>query len=199
MNLLKHHSYSKSELLILSLGLTILAGILLNLGQFLILLLPFKQISILHMVFLGALMIVSFIIIPYCLIKIFIGFTINPLSRMNFTKLIIYFFLIIIIGSIFSFSLTDIFQSIIVSFSEETLFRLFIFAVLMSKFSKWQSIILGSLIFSLLLHLNGSFIENLLIKFPCSILLYLIAHYKGLENSILLHCVYNILIIKITI
>ncbi|RIO78939.1 CPBP family intramembrane metalloprotease, partial [Staphylococcus gallinarum] len=141
MNLLKHHTYSKSELLILSLGLTILAGILLNLGQFLILLLPFKQISILHMVFLGALMIVSFIIIPYCLIKIFIGFTINPLSRMNFTKLIIYFFLIIIIGSIFSFSLTDIFQSIIVSFSEETLFRLFIFAVLMSKFSKWQSII----------------------------------------------------------
>ncbi|EPE8809670.1 hypothetical protein ACSN5W_002033 [Staphylococcus pseudintermedius] len=52
--------------------------------------------------------------------------------------------------------------------------------------------------FSLLLHLNGNFIENLLIKFPTSVILYIIREKIGLQESIVVHWLYNLIITKIS-
>ncbi|REH81482.1 hypothetical protein DOS79_01000 [Staphylococcus felis] len=98
----------------------------------------------------------------------------------------------------FSIKTEDIIHPFIVATCEEFLFRGIFFSLLLSKFSKFKAILIGSLIFSLLLHLNGNFIENFIIKFPASIILYLIRDKLGLQESIVVHWLYNLFITKIS-
>nr|WP_242443869.1 CPBP family intramembrane glutamic endopeptidase [Staphylococcus pseudintermedius] len=92
----------------------------------------------------------------------------------------------------------EIIHPFVVATCEEYLFRGLFFSLLLTKFSNFKSIIIGSLIFSLLLHLNGNFIENLLIKFPTSVILYIIREKIGLQESIVVHWLYNLIITKIS-
>ncbi|WP_240622778.1 CPBP family intramembrane glutamic endopeptidase [Staphylococcus delphini] len=92
----------------------------------------------------------------------------------------------------------EIIHPFVVATCEEYLFRGLFFSLLLTKFSKFKSIIIGSLIFSLLLHLNGNFIENLLIKLPTSVILYIIREKIGLQESIVVHWLYNLIITKIS-
>ncbi|WP_416876564.1 type II CAAX prenyl endopeptidase Rce1 family protein, partial [Kitasatospora sp. SC0581] len=71
-----------------------------------------------------------------------------------------------------------------------------IFNILSSQFDKKATFIIGSLLFASLLHLNGNFIINLAIKFPAGLLLYYLADTFGLQSSIALHWLYNMVIVQ---
>ncbi|PWZ34846.1 CPBP family intramembrane metalloprotease, partial [Staphylococcus pseudintermedius] len=101
-----------------------------------------------------------------------------------------YIILIFVVSLFYSVKMEEIIHPFVVATCEEYLFRGLFFSLLLTKFSKFKSIIIGSLIFSLLLHLNGNFIENLLIKFPTSVILYIIREKIGLQESIVVHWLY---------
>ena len=78
---------------------------------------------------------------------------------------------------------------------EEILFREVVFNILLNNFSLLTSISIGSLLFALILHLNESLESNLLIRFPSSIILYVIRYKFKLSFSIITHWIYNIFIV----
>ncbi|WP_323368745.1 CPBP family intramembrane glutamic endopeptidase [Staphylococcus schleiferi] len=112
----------------------------------------------------------------------------------NFYRFIIYIVIVFTVFLFWSIKLENIIQPFIVATCEEYIFRGIFFAILISKFSKLKSFIIGSLIFGVLLHLNGNFIENIILKFPSGILLYIIADKLGLQESILFHWLHNIIV-----
>ncbi|WP_238393497.1 CPBP family glutamic-type intramembrane protease [Staphylococcus saccharolyticus] len=80
-----------------------------------------------------------------------------------------------------------------IALAEEFLFRKVIFNILLKNFSLIIPIFIGSLLFELILYLNESLISNLLIRFPSSIILYVIRYKFKISFSIIIHWIYNIL------
>ncbi|REI03476.1 CPBP family intramembrane glutamic endopeptidase [Staphylococcus felis] len=198
MDVLRDNRYSKLEIIFLCIGLTILATFILNMGSLIIILLPDVSINNLQIIGLGISMIVGFILTPTILLHRLIGFNYSVIYMFSMKPFLIYIVIIFTILLFFSIKTEDIIHPFIVATCEEFLFRGIFFSLLLSKFSKFKAILIGSLIFSLLLHLNGNFIENFIIKFPASIILYLIRDKLGLQESIVVHWLYNLFITKIS-
>ncbi|MFO3689017.1 CPBP family intramembrane glutamic endopeptidase [Staphylococcus felis] len=198
MDVLRDNRYSKLEIIFLCIGLTILATFILNMGSLIIILLPDVSINNLQIIGLGISMIVGFILTPTILLHKLIGFNYSVIYMFSMKRFLIYIVMIFTILLFFSIKTEDIIHPFIVATCEEFLFRGIFFSLLLSKFSKFKAILIGSLIFSLLLHLNGNFIENFIIKFPASIILYLIRDKLGLQESIVVHWLYNLFITKIS-
>ncbi|WP_241538419.1 CPBP family intramembrane glutamic endopeptidase [Staphylococcus felis] len=167
-------------------------------GSLIIILLPDVSINNLQIIGLGISMIVGFILTPTILLHRLIGFNYSVIYMFSMKRFLIYIVIIFTILLFFSIKTEDIIHPFIVATCEEFLFRGIFFSLLLSKFSKFKAILIGSLIFSLLLHLNGNFIENFIIKFPASIILYLIRDKLGLQESIVVHWLYNLFITKIS-
>ncbi|EGQ4393395.1 CPBP family intramembrane metalloprotease, partial [Staphylococcus pseudintermedius] len=194
MYILKDNNYSKIEVVLLCLSLTILSSFVLNLGSLFVILSPHTKINNLYIIILGITMVVGFIFIPTVILKRLIGFNTSPIRLINIYKFLMYIILIFVVSLFYSVKMEEIIHPFVVATCEEYLFRGLFFSLLLTKFSKFKSIIIGSLIFSLLLHLNGNFIENLLIKFPTSVILYIIREKIGLQESIVVHWLYNLII-----
>lgn len=145
---------------------------------------------------------VGIIIEGFCLI---LGFILIPLIivrlleiKVQYPKLskesAIVLFLIILVASSLMLQINEAIHSFFIAMSEEIFFRVIIFSVLLRYFSRNQTIVIGSLLFGFLLHLNGDFFVNAVIKFPASVLLYYLAHFYGIQYSIGVHWFYNVLV-----
>lgn len=88
----------------------------------------------------------------------------------------------------------EVYHAFFISVSEELLFRNIIYYILLAHFDKKSTIFIGSILFAVLLHLNGDLFINSLVKFPSSIILYWISNKFGIEYSIALHWFYNIFV-----
>lgn len=196
MNIFKKNTYSKTEIVFLCIGLTILSAFILNIGSLTVILLPETNINNLQIIGIGISMIVGFIIIPTFILQRLIGFNYGILHTINMKRFGIYIFFVFIIATLCSIKMEEIIHPFVVASCEEFLFRGLFFSLLLTKFSKVKSILIGSLIFSLLLHLNGNFVGNFTIKLPTSIILYLIRDKVGLSESIVVHWLYNLVITK---
>ncbi|HHB2989065.1 CPBP family intramembrane glutamic endopeptidase [Staphylococcus pasteuri] len=194
MDILKINNLSKLESILLCIVLTILAGISINFGGLLVLFLPIQDLGSWQLIIPAIFMIIGFIILPRLITDKIIGFESYIYQSINFYRFIAYIIIVFTLFLIWSVNIENIIQPFIVAICEEYLFRGIFFGILVSKFSKIKSFLIGSLIFALLLHLNGNFIENLLIKFPSGILLYILADKLGLQESILFHWVHNIIV-----
>lgn len=197
MNILKMNSYSKIESIFLCLALTILAVFILNVGSLFMILLPIANSNKLQLIGAGVSMILGFILIPILVLKSLIGFNYSILNIFNLKRFLIYTIIIFIVLSLCSINIEEIIHPFIVATCEEFLFRGLMFSLLLNKFTKFKSIVIGSLIFSLLLHLNGNFVGNFLTKFPSSIILYLVRDKFGLPEAIITHWLYNLFITKL--
>lgn len=195
MSVLKSKKYSKVEIILLCICLTILSTFILNLGSLIIILLP--KANSLNILGVGLSMIIGFIIIPTKLLKYILGIDYKIFNIINFKRYIIYTIIIYILLLLYSFNLEEVTHPFIVATCEEYLFRGLIFGLLLNKFSKIKAILIGSIIFSFLLHLNGNILENFLTKFPTSIILYLIKDKIGLQEAIVVHWLYNYFIVRI--
>ncbi|MCG1145664.1 CPBP family intramembrane metalloprotease [Staphylococcus epidermidis] len=138
-------------------------------------------------------LIISFIIIPTYLSSIF-NYKINPFKLLTTKNLFSYFtVLLILIVYVDDYKLITFY--FFIALGEEFLFREVVFNILLNNFNLLISISIGSLLFALILHLNESLESNLLIRFPSSIILYVIRYKFKLSFSIITHWIYNIFIV----
>ncbi len=87
----------------------------------------------------------------------------------------------------------EYFQQMIISLCEEFLFRFVIYKILRKSFSYWSAILISSLLFGLVLHLNYPFLDNLIIRAPLGFLFSILATKFGLQYAIGGHWIYNLL------
>ncbi|OHO70044.1 CAAX protease [Staphylococcus sp. HMSC036D05] len=136
-------------------------------------------------------LIISFILIPTYLSSIF-NYKTNPFKLLTTQNLLSYFIvLLILIVYVDDFKLITFY--FFIALGEEYLFREVLFNILLNNFSLLISISIGSLLFALILHLNESLVSNLLIRFPSSIILYVIRYKFKISFSIIAHWIYNVL------
>lgn len=139
----------------------------------------------------------SFILLPLLLINRFLGKPIKHLLNHVFDwKRTVILFPIVFLLSLYLAGKAATIEYFIVAFGEEFLFRHLILMILMSAFNKKWSFIIGSLMFALILHLNGNFLINLLTNFPISLLLYYLYHKYKLQDAIFLHWLYNVFVYR---
>lgn len=183
--------------IIFSGSLIIVSGLLINLGNVLTIVLPYSNKSILNLFLLFIFGTIGFIVVPYLLVR-----KMNEPSeelmlkrQIKLKRSILLFSLLLLLGLF----LTDPVQTLhpfIIATGEEFLFRFIIYYVLRKRFSKLESFVIGSLLFSIVLHLNGNLLFNFFTKFPMSLLLYYLSDKYGLQDSIALHWLNNLLVSK---
>lgn len=178
-----------------SFALIAVAGICVNVSNILTIFIPFKNKYSLNLMLLVLFGIIGFIVIPYFLSK-FLEYIKQPVY-INLKQAILLFLIIFFYGV--GIHSTELWHDFVIAVCEEFLFRYVIFQVLQSNntFNKLSSVVLGSLLFALVLHINGSFLVNLLTKFPMSLIMYFLADRFGLQSSIAFHWVYNVTVGKL--
>ena len=171
--------------LFISLSIVIITTIVLNISIGIIAYLKLSE----YCEFLSMILslIISFIIIPTYLSSIF-NYKTNPFKLLTIKNLLSYFIILLIL-----IVYVDDYKLIIFYFL--IALREVVFNILLNNFSLLTSISIGSLLFALILHLNESLESNLLIRFPSSIILYVIRYKFKLSFSIITHWIYNIFIV----
>ncbi|TWT14409.1 CPBP family intramembrane glutamic endopeptidase [Streptococcus sp. sy010] len=183
-------NYHKVESVMIPIGMVVTAGLFINVGNILVILLGIDNQVMMNIV-LAISSSIGFIAIPLLFLH-YLGFKLIKL-KFNVGSAIILTTIVLFI-SIFIFKSEEVAHAFIIATCEEILFRLIILSVLLSSFKKRDAIILGSLMFGILLHLNGDFLINFMTKFPASIILYILADRFGLQSAIAFHWFYNICI-----
>ena len=139
-------------------------------------------------------MIVSLIVFPLVIHAKFLGdlrfYHITWKKIVDFNVIIIFFILLCKF-----FPTIYVLHFLAVSISEETFSREIQFKYLYERIGKINAIIITSIIFAFILHLNEKFIENLIIRLPLGLALCIIRNKLGLLKSILGHWFYNLIII----
>ena len=185
----------KIELVFMSLALIAIAGISYVMSGFLTIISSNENnLTLMSTIWLSLSMIIFFIFLPLSLSKRIYGIDINDFN-INYRNYLIYIIVgFVLFKLVFKVDGVNIFRNMIVASSEEFLFRLVIYEILKKGFDKKQAIIIGSLLFSLILHLNVNIFINIVSKFPMSIILYLLYDKFGYENAFALHWINNTLV-----
>ncbi|WP_436855983.1 CPBP family glutamic-type intramembrane protease [Staphylococcus caeli] len=187
----------KTEVFIIALLLVVISGLSLNILLMLSVILPSDIPMFLYQINFGFIFIISFILLPAFVYKVLPIHT-SPIwntNVFNYTRLLI-LFLIIFPLSILLIGLYSTTEYLIVAFCEEFLFRHILLLLLISYFNKNTTYILDSLLFSLVLHINGDFWINLFTKFPVSLFLYWLTQKYKLQDAIAFHWIYNVLVYR---
>ena len=185
----------KIELVFMSLALIAIAGISYVMSGFLTIISSNENnLTLMSTIWLSLSMIIFFIFLPLSLSKRIYGIDINDFN-INYRNYLIYTIVgFVLFKLVFKVDGVNIFRNMIVASSEEFLFRFVIYEILKKGFDKKQAIIIGSLLFSLILHLNVNIFINIVSKFPMSIILYLLYDKFGYENAFALHLINNTLV-----
>lgn len=185
----------KIELVFMSLALIAIAGISYVMSGFLTIISSNENnLTLMSTIWLSLSMIIFFIFLPLSLSKRIYGIDINDFN-INYRNYLIYTIVgFVLFKLVFKVDGVNIFRNMIVASSEEFLFRFVIYEILKKGFDKKQAIIIGSLLFSLILHLNVNIFINIVSKFPMSIILYLLYDKFGYENAFDLHWINNTLV-----
>lgn len=182
------------ESVVFSIFLIILASISYNLGLSALLLPTLRNISNAYLYILCLSMPIGFVVIPNVISKRYKLFDHTDYSFDLKSSIILALF-IILLDTVY-FKSSSPLHHLIIATCEEYLFRYIILNILDKSMTKYQSIVVNSLLFSLILHLNYSFIDNLLFRFPLSLLLCMISKKYGLKYSIATHWLYNLVVSK---
>ena len=86
----------------------------------------------------------------------------------------------------------------IISISEEVLFRYIIYTIIRKNHSYRSTVLITSILFAFLLHMNYPLLDNLFIRMPFSIVFTMIATKLGLQYSIGGHWLYNLVVSKLS-
>lgn len=185
----------KIELVFMSLALIAIAGISYVMSGFLTIISSNENnLTLMSTIWLSLSMIIFFIFLPLSLSKRIYGIDINDFN-INYRNYLIYTIVgFVLFKLVFKVDGVNIFRNMIVASSEEFLFRFVIYEILKKGFDKKQAIIIGSLLFSLILHLNVNIFINIVSKFPMSIILYLLYDKFGYENAFAIHWINNTLV-----
>lgn len=193
MEKLRHISIPSEA--VLGLSLIFIAGFCSNLGDMFTVILPCSDKELANLALLTVFEILGFIVLPIIVMQQLCGENGSALLRKSIRlKWAVPLFIAIGTLGLFITSPMRVLQPLVVATGEEVLFRFVIWHLLRRRLSKRSSIIVGSLLFAVVLHLNGGFFFNLFTKFPMSVLLYWLSNKYGLQHSIALHWLNNLLV-----
>lgn len=190
---IRKSTIEKIQYIIIAISLVALAGIMVNFANVLTIAIPNsnKMLISLIMYFLAAT--IGIIGLPYIYVNNLIFDKDMPKCKFNIKYSCVFVFIIILV-IIITGQKYELLHNFIIAFAEEVLFRYIILNLFLKKFSKWKSYLIGSLIFAVVLHLNGDFIINFITKFPAGIILCYLTEKHGIQDSIFVHWSYNTLV-----
>ncbi|WP_426427892.1 CPBP family glutamic-type intramembrane protease [Staphylococcus equorum] len=188
---------NKIEAIVISTLLIVVSGVSLNIMLMLSVSILDNSSTLIYYIIFTLIFIISFIGLPTLLVNYLFKkhLRIWFLQIFNYKRLI-FMFIIILPFSLFLIGKAATTEYFIVAICEEFLFRHILLILLLSVFNKSSSFILGSFLFSLILHINGDLIVNLCTKFPSSLIMYWLEDKYKLQDAIAFHWLYNILIYK---
>ncbi|HFU4078787.1 TPA: CPBP family intramembrane glutamic endopeptidase [Streptococcus suis] len=190
-----HAKNNKIFYLIIVVALIMLAGLIANIGNVALVMLEILQNDSGHLFVKLVGMSTGFILIPtFISKKIGIEFE-EELVPFSKNQSILILVIILLMNSIFIKS-DEIFTALIVAICEEYLFRYVAFHILFKEYHTFFTIIVTSLLFGLLLHINGDFWLNATIKVPAGYLLSRVGLKFGLQYSIAIHWLHNVVVGK---
>lgn len=190
-----HAKNNKIFYLIIVVALIMLAGLIANIGNVALIMLGILQNDSGHLFVKLVGMSTGFILIPtFISKKIGIEFE-EELVPFSKNQSILILVIILLMNSIFIKS-DEIFTALIVAICEEYLLRYVAFHILFKEYHTFFTIIVTSLLFGLLLHINGDFWLNAMIKVPAGYLLSRVGLKFGLQYSIAIHWLHNVVVGK---
>lgn len=179
--------------IIISVSLVALSGLFVNLANMITIIVPSEEKMIINLALYVVACVLGFVVFPYLFVckVVYNG---KMLKCNKSTKRSIVIALIILIVFFSCREKYSLFHNLIIATTEEVLFRYIIFSILIRCFDKKYTYIIGSMIFALILHMNGDFLINFLTKIPASYILYYVSDKYGIQDSIFLHWGYNSLV-----
>ena len=98
------------------------------------------------------------------------------------------------LGLLFFYDYAVVGHFMIIAIAEELYFRVFQFNYLKEQLGVKKAIIISSVIFAFVLHMNDPILGNLLIRLPLGIVLCLIRYRFGVSKSIAAHWIYDVVV-----
>ncbi|HEM4394263.1 CPBP family intramembrane metalloprotease [Streptococcus suis] len=177
----------------LSIALIILASISYLLATSLVLFSPsqFLQVAYLFSIMVG--MPVGFILFSSMLTKRYQ--LCQELSEVKFSwKSFVLLAIAIFLINFWCIQSDEYVNQFIIATCEEFLFRYLIYRILKSEYPTWLAMLVTSLLFGVLLHMNYPLLDNLIIRTPLGLLFSVLATRFGLQYAIGGHWIYNLLV-----
>lgn len=184
---MKYNSLS----LIVSISLIGIAFLVYSLGTSIIFINFNQQLQLSYLIALICFMPIGFMLIPYGIASKYNLYSKETEVKFHWKSYVIVALIIFLINYYF-FKSDEYIHQMIIAMCEEFLFRFLIYKILRSNYSRTTSIILASVLFGILLHLNYPMIDNLIIRAPLGILFSILATKFGLEYAIGGHWIYNL-------
>lgn len=135
---------------------------------------------------------IGFIVIPQWLLRKKFPFKRESVEK--FFSHYIFMALLVFLVNHFLLHRQEFWLAMVVSLCEEVLFRSTIYTILREDYSKPVSILLTSILFAFILHLNYPLLDNLFFRLPLGFLLQILALRCGLPSAIAAHWLYNLVV-----
>lgn len=139
--------------------------------------------------------VIPFVVLPSILFRKLIN--LDDIISLDKRKLFIDIGIFVVAFTILTFFIDDyrtLAIGVVIAFSEEYLFRNLIFKYLKRELGLLMAIIINSIVFAFLLHMNADLLMNLIVRLPLGIGLSLLKHYFGLGKAVLAHWLYNAIV-----
>ncbi|WP_205401979.1 CPBP family intramembrane glutamic endopeptidase [Streptococcus lutetiensis] len=179
------------DLILYSVGLIVIASLIYVLGTSLVFFSSSDNLQLSYLISLICFMPLGFIILPHYISKRGGLYSDNKDVTFNWKSYLVVAVIIFLINYFFLGS-TEYFKQMIISMSEEFLFRFVIYKILRKNYSYIQAIVIGSLLFGVVLHLNYPLMDNLLVRAPLGLLFYILATKFGLQYAVAGHWIFNL-------
>lgn len=190
-------SHLHFKTIFVSIGLIAIASIFYALGTAFILLYSLENLQQVYLISIVFSMPIGFVLIPLLLARNYIYEIPNKEVVFDWKQYTILAAIIFIINHFFIRS-DEYFIQMVISMSEEILFRYIIYTIIRKDHSYISTVFITSMLFAFLLHMNYPFLDNLLIRMPFSIVFTVIATKLGLQYSIGGHWLYNLVVSKVS-
>ena len=177
--------------LVFPLGLVAMASLIYSVGTSTIFLLPMNNLPLSYLFTLIIFMPLGFMLIPHMVSKRNEIYSSDCEVKFHWKSYICIALMIFLVNH-FVLGSDEYFHQMIIAMCEEFLFRFVIYRVLRKNYSYLLGILIGSLLFGVLLHLNYPLVDNLLVRFPLGLLFSLLATKLGLEYAVGGHWIFNL-------
>ena len=157
----------------------------------------FSSIKNMYLVSLIVFMTLGFIFLPFLISHKQLKEEKEKEVTFSWKQYIVISIIIFLVNSLFIRS-DEYFHQMIISMCEEILFRYIIYRLLRRDYGYTTTILLTSILFGFILHLDYPILDNLLIRTPLGILFSLLSTKFGLQYAIGGHWLYNLIVSKIS-
>lgn len=180
----------------LALGLVLLASLTYVLGTSLLFFSSAEQLEVTYLWVLVGFMPLGFVILPHFLANRQNLYARDVQVKFSWQSYLILAVIIFLINHWFIGS-SEFFHQLIIAFCEEFLFRLVIYKVLRQQCNHWSAVLISSLLFGVVLHLNYPLLDNLLLRVPAGLIFSVVTSRFGLQYAVAGHWLYNLIVSQV--